>query len=72
MEEIKQEIEEIKNKISEIENKYLFVKDYKLITALLNKLNVDCIEINNKEIAEDNMYTVTRKENCAIIKRLQR
>lgn len=72
MDKIQKEIDEIKIKITEIENKFNFVKDYELITALLNKLNIDCIEISNKEMTEDNMYTVTRKENYVIIKRLQK
>ena len=72
MEEFEKEIEKIKNKVVEIEKKYCFMKDYKLITTLLNKLNVQEFELTKEEIEKnDAMYMIERFENKVKIKQIK-
>ena len=47
---ILKELEEIKKQVSDFENKYLFSNNNLVITAILNKLDVDDLVITYKEI----------------------
>ena len=70
MEEFKEEIQELKNKIQEIETKYWFTKNYKIITTLLDKLNVEKIEIDKKDIENNySEYLMTTEEDKVTIKK---
>ena len=72
MEEFKEEIQELKNKIQEIETKYWFTKNYKIITTLLDKLNVEKIEIDKKDIENNySEYLMTTEEDKVTIKKIK-
>lgn len=58
MYDIEKELQELRNKIDEIEKKYAFVTNYQLITAILNKLNIDELEITGEELNNNIMYIV--------------
>lgn len=70
MEDFKQEIREMKDKINEIEYKYLFIQDYKMITKLLDKLNIEEFELSKEEIENNNaVYIVERTKDKVKIKK---
>lgn len=72
MEEFEKDIKDLKNKIKEIENKYLFSKNYKVLTTLFDKLNVDRIEIDKKDIEKNNsLYLMETKEDKVIITKME-
>lgn len=70
MEDFKQEIREMKDKINEIEYKYLFIQDYKMITKLLDKLNIEEFELSKEEIENNNaVYIAERTKDKVKIKK---
>lgn len=50
MEEILKELEALENQVKEFKNKYLFSQNNEIITAILNKLNVNDLVITYKEL----------------------
>lgn len=48
--DILKELEEIKNQVKDFENKYLFSNNNLVITAILNKLDIDNLVITYKEL----------------------
>ena len=60
---MKQEIEELKKKIEDLEYKYLFNEDYNFVCTLLNKLNVEVVELTEDEIkSNETMFILDRTE----------
>lgn len=72
-EEIRKELNRLKEEIAEFERKYLFAGNYKLIAAILDKLDVDNLVLSYKEIEKQPMplYIAEFHKNKrqAIIKR---
>lgn len=62
--ELEKELQELKDKINDIERRYSFVKDYKLITTLLDKSNIVDITLTREEIENNNsIYIVENNYN---------
>ena len=62
--ELEKELQELKDKIDDIERRYSFVKDYKLITTLLDKSNIVDITLTREEIENNNsIYIVENNYN---------
>ena len=54
-----EEIEELKSKILELEKKYCFVRNYKIINTLLDKLHLESMILSVNEIENNtSMYVV--------------
>ena len=73
MEEMQEELNRLKKELEEFQQKYLFAGNYKLIAAILDKLDVDNLVLSYKEIEKQPMplYIVEFHKNKrqAIIKR---
>ena len=62
-----EEIEELKSKIFELERKYYFVKDYKLIATLLDKLHLESMILSIDEIEKnESIYLASRYEDGTV------
>lgn len=59
-----EELKELKNKLDEIEKKYSFMYDYKLISAILDKLNVKEMKLSREEIENNNSMYVVINAHC--------
>ena len=72
-EEVRKELNRLKEEIAEFERKYFFTGNYKLIASILDKLDIDNLVINYKELNKKPLplYIVkfNDKEKTATIKR---
>lgn len=67
-EEIIKEIQHLKEYVDKLEKKYCFSRDYKLISALLEKLKIDNLEISYEELKESSkLYIANYDEENKIV-----